>query len=163
MVYSKTHLVKDSAQSLCENEVFLLSLDNQFILIHTTADRPVVQSLCAKKHWGVILSYATVEKCTFVITNTSIDKANCLNEDIMNAVPTTGIGQLLCILYNRFCSRGDLVPWNDELIVLISGLKPEQEEKLRCLFIEMAHLNALDYKFLDWLDTVSIKNMLEEC
>lgn len=113
----------------------------------------IVRVLRAKEDWSIILQYAGSKDLSIVLLNLLEEELVFAGENIRKGVPSTVLGQLVAFLYARFIAFSGS-PLSG-LTILLIHLSLEGKERLKALILEMAHLNGLEYAFIDWLETAN--------
>jgi tagaturonate reductase len=105
----------------------------------------------AKKDWNAILEVAKNPELSLIISNTTeVGITLDTTDSIHNTPPSSFPGKLLAVLYHRFKTFG-----NDSskgLVIVPTELIPNNGDKLASIIVELAHLNKLEFEFLDWLE-----------
>jgi tagaturonate reductase len=73
-----------------------------------------------------------------------------LDDNIFNSPPITTLGKILSFLYQRHKTFGG-TPTNG-MNVLVDKCLADNVARLEAVVLEMAHLNRLEYDFIDWLE-----------
>ncbi len=119
-------------------------------------DKPelISRSLFIKNEWREVLDCGCSDSLEVIIATYTEDEVSFINEDILYKTPTSFPGQLVSLLYSRYKHVNE----NKEKIVtvVLTELAPADVEKLKDVTLELAHLNGLNYSFLDWIDTKTL-------
>jgi hypothetical protein len=113
-------------------------------------DKTFVVHLTVMTEWQKILQLATHSELVMIISGIEREDIFYTSESIVEGIPSTVPGQLLRILYERFASFGG--DKERGLPLLFNRLNAGNEGQLLSLILETAHLNALPFQFLDWLE-----------
>jgi tagaturonate reductase len=106
--------------------------------------------LSAKSQWADILKCATNPDLQIVISNTTEVGIQLVQDDIKQSPPVSFPGKLLAFLYERFKAfNGDKTKG---LVIVPTELITDNGKKLEHILLELAHLNALETPFIDWLE-----------
>lgn len=106
--------------------------------------------LSAKNQWAEILACAANPDMHIVISNTTEVGIQLVQDDINQAPPVSFPGKLLAFLYERFkVFKGDKTKG---LVIVPTELITDNGKKLEHILFELAHLNALESSFIDWLE-----------
>ena len=137
--------------------------DQQIIMINTgkerseCEDKPVVGGTCLElftpEDWPAVLRFAADKKVKVVLLNWLNEEVFFKAEDIRKGIPSTVPGQLLAFLHTRFKAFDGKE--EDGLEIMFAALSKENAERVKGFIVELAHLNGLEYAFLDWLETVN--------
>jgi len=103
----------------------------------------------AKKQWYQILVSASDSHLKTIIYRDTETGYNLLNENIKLNVPCSLPGKLLSFLFHRFRYFNGS---SDKGITIISSGPINNSENLEAIILELAHLNNLNPKFLDWIE-----------
>ncbi|MCB0523515.1 MAG: tagaturonate reductase [Lewinellaceae bacterium] len=106
--------------------------------------------LSAKKQWKEILELAESPDLEIVISNTTEVGIQLVSEDIKETPPESFPGKLLSFLYTRYRHfEGDR---SKGLVIVPTELLPKNGSLLESIILELAHLNNLEYGFIEWLE-----------
>lgn len=110
----------------------------------------VSRVLNAKTEWKEILTCAHNEELKIVISNTTEVGIQLLEEDISNGMPESFPGKLLAFLLERY----NAFDGSEEsgMVIVPTELITDNGSKLESIVLELAHLNKLDFKFIEWLE-----------
>ncbi|HSZ35143.1 MAG TPA: tagaturonate reductase, partial [Puia sp.] len=97
-----------------------------------------------------ILECAHNQSLQVIVSNTTEVGIKLVNEDIRRHPPTSYPGKLLAFLYERFMAFGGSE--KSGFVIVPTELIPDNGEKLESIVLELAHLNGLEYAFLDWIE-----------
>jgi tagaturonate reductase len=85
-----------------------------------------------------------------VISNTTEVGIQLVKEDISGKTPSSFPGKLLAVLYERYKAFNGSP--ESGLTIIPTELIVDNGKKLEGIVLELAHLNNLDYQFIDWLE-----------
>ena len=106
--------------------------------------------LSAKSQWADILNCASNPDLQIVISNTTEVGIQLVQDDVKQSPPVSFPGKLLAFLYERFkVFNGDKTKG---LVIVPTELITDNGKKLEHILLELAHLNALETPFIDWLE-----------
>lgn len=106
--------------------------------------------LSAKQEWNTILACAHNPELQIIISNTTEVGIELVNEDIRRLPPSSFPGKLLAFLHERYKAfQGSPV---SGFVIVPTELISENGKKLESIVLELAHLNGLDEKFIEWLE-----------
>ncbi len=106
--------------------------------------------LSAKSQWADVLACAANPDMQLVISNTTEVGIQLVQDDIKQSPPVSFPGKLLAFLYERFkVFNGDKTKG---LVIVPTELITDNGKKLEHILFELAHLNALESPFIDWLE-----------
>jgi tagaturonate reductase len=110
--------------------------------------------LSAKTEWQRVLDCAANPDMQVVISNTTEVGITLLpTDDIESDPPESFPGKLLAFLYKRYqVFNGDPTKG---MVIVPTELIPDNGKKLESIIEELAHLNKLEYEFIDWLENAN--------
>lgn len=106
--------------------------------------------LSANRQWPDILACASNPALEIVLSNTTEVGISLVREDIHLKPPASFPGKLLAFLYARFRAFGGDPAKG--LVIVPTELIPGNGTLLESIVLELAHLNDLEYEFLEWLE-----------
>jgi tagaturonate reductase len=107
--------------------------------------------LSANQQWQDVLDYASNPDLSVVISNTTEVGIQLVREDIRQMPPASFPGKLLAFLLARYRAfHGDPTKG---LVIVPTELVLNNGTELESIVLELAHLNSLEYGFLEWLET----------
>jgi tagaturonate reductase len=106
--------------------------------------------LSAADHWGQILECAHNQQMQVIISNTTEVGIQLVNEDIRRHPPVSFPAKLLAFLYERFKAFEGSA--HSGMIIIPTELISDNGKKLEAIVLELAHLNGLEEKFIEWLE-----------
>lgn len=106
--------------------------------------------LSAKHEWTSILECAHNPQMQVIISNTTERGIELVNDDIRKHPPVSFPGKLLAFLFERYKAFAGSA--QSGMVIVPTELIPENGRKLESIVLELAHLNALDVKFIEWLE-----------
>ena len=106
--------------------------------------------LNAQHDWQQILECAHNQSLQLIVSNTTEVGIKLVNEDIRCHPPASYPGKLLAFLYERFMAFGGSK--KSGFVIVPTELIPDNGKKLESIVLELAHLNGLDYSFIDWIE-----------
>lgn len=125
----------------------ILQLDSEII---KTLDSPVGGMSSAKKQWMEILNNASNPHLKTILYIDIKEENNLLKDNIRSSTPPCSLpGKLLAFLFQRFKH------FNGEPgkgISIVSEKSNNKGGTLDAIILELAHLNNLSPKFLDWIE-----------
>ena len=107
--------------------------------------------LSAKSEWAHVLECAHNPNMQIIISNTTEVGIQLLHEDIRNHPPVSYPGKLLAFLHERFKAFNGSK--ESGMVILPTELITENGKKLEGIVFELAHLNGLEDRFIEWLET----------
>ncbi|GAB3985891.1 tagaturonate reductase [Spirosoma daeguense] len=139
---------QDNLYTLCVRGVENLQLVEQNIVCSA-----ISRVLSAKQNWDEVLRVATSPDLQIVISNTTEVGIQLVQDDIQQYPPESFPGKLLAVLYARYKAfNGDP---SKGLVIVPTELIPNNGTKLEAILLELAHRNALEGAFIDWLETAN--------
>ena len=109
--------------------------------------------LSAKNQWDEILRFAISPDLQIVISNTTEVGIQLQQDNIRQAPPKSFPGKLLAVLYARFKAFDGAK--DKGLVIVPTELIPDNGTRLEAILLELAHRNALESEFIDWLETAN--------
>jgi tagaturonate reductase len=107
--------------------------------------------LSAQRQWQEVLDCAANPDMTVIVSNTTEVGIQLVREDIRQGTPASFPGKLLAFLLARFHAfHGDLTKG---MVIVPTELVTDNGALLESIVLELAHLNGLEYDFLEWLET----------
>ena len=107
--------------------------------------------LSAKSEWARVLECAHNPAMQIIISNTTEVGIQLLHEDIRTHPPVSFPGKLLAFLHERFKAfNGNS---QSGMVILPTELVIDNGKKLEAIVFELAHLNGLEDRFIEWLET----------
>ena len=110
--------------------------------------------LSAKNEWSKVLECAANPDMQVIISNTTEVGITLLpTDDIKSDPPESFPGKLLAFLYKRYqVFNGDVTKG---MVIVPTELITDNGKKLQSIIEELAHLNKLEYEFIDWLENAN--------
>jgi tagaturonate reductase len=107
--------------------------------------------LSAQQQWAEVLACAANPDLAIVISNTTEVGIQLVREDVRLTTPPASFpGKLLAFLAARYRAfNGDR---SKGVVVVPTELIANNGKLLESIVLELAHLNGLDYDFLEWLE-----------
>jgi len=107
--------------------------------------------LSASSEWSKILECAANPEIQVIISNTTeVGIMLQPEDDIRGEPPISFPGKLLAFLYARYKKfNGDK---DRGFVIIPTELLPDNGDRLESIVIELAHLNKMDYSFMEWLE-----------
>lgn len=106
--------------------------------------------LSARHEWSAILECAHNPQMQVIISNTTEVGIQLVNEDIRKHPPVSFPAKLLAFLLERYIAfEGSS---QSGMVIVPTELINNNAKKLESIVLELAHLNALDEKFIEWLE-----------
>jgi len=106
--------------------------------------------LNAAEQWNEVLDCAHSRDMQIIISNTTETGIELVPEDIRHHAPKSYPGKLLSFLYERFKAfEGSS---HSGMIIVPTELVSNNGKKLEAIVLELAHLNALEEEFIEWLE-----------
>ena len=110
----------------------------------------VSRVLVSQNDWSKILECARDKNFEIIISNTTEVGITLVQEDIRKFPPASYPGKLLAILHERFKAFNG----SDDsgFVIVPTELIVDNGKKLESIVLELAHLNSLDDKFIEWIE-----------
>jgi tagaturonate reductase len=130
--------------------IYLQGIENNQEVSEQVICSAISRVLTAGKDWETILEVAKNPDLEIIISNTTEVGIQLVKEDILQQTPASFPGKLLAVLYARYQAFNG----SDEsgLIIVPTELIVDNGKKLEAIVLELAHLNNLEYEFIDWLE-----------
>jgi len=114
----------------------------------------VSRLLSAKSQWSQVLECAADPLIEIIISNTTEVGIVLMKEDNVHAQPPISFpAKLLAFLYERYhCFHGDI---HKGMLIIPTELIPGNGELLRSIVLQLAELNNMDHRFIDWLEAAN--------
>jgi tagaturonate reductase len=107
--------------------------------------------LSAKADWDKVLKCAANPDLEIIVSNTTeVGIVLQEDDDIRSNPPESFPGKLLAFLFERYKAFNGAK--DKGLVIVPTELIPDNGTKLESIVEELAHLNKLDYAFMDWLE-----------
>lgn len=106
--------------------------------------------LSAKSEWQIILKCAYNPDLQIVLSNTTEVGIQLVEDNIQADPPVSFPGKLLAFLYERFKAFGGTP--ESGLVIVPTELITDNGTKLESIVLELAHLNKLEFAFIEWLE-----------
>jgi len=106
--------------------------------------------LSARQDWAAVLECAHNPQMQVIISNTTEVGIQMVNEDIRKHPPVSFPAKLLAFLYERYIAFDGSS--QSGMVIVPTELINNNAKKLESIVLELAHLNALDEKFIEWLE-----------
>lgn len=125
-------------------------IENGQLVEENIVNASISRVLSAKSDWDEILEAAANPDMELVISNTTEVGIVLQKDNIHGHPPDSFPGKLLAFLYRRFrIFKGDPAKG---MVIVPTELIPENGSKLESIITELAHQNALEPAFIDWLE-----------
>lgn len=139
---------QDGLYTVCERGVFKGEKVER-----DTVSASISRVLIADGDWDEILSCAHDPGIDIIISNTTEMGIQLVKDDIKMAPPKSFPGKLVAVLHERFIAfDGDK---DSGFVIVPTELLPDNGKKLEAIVMELAHLNALDDAFIEWLESAN--------
>ncbi|MBD2715222.1 tagaturonate reductase [Microvirga sp. STR05] len=109
--------------------------------------------LSAKSQWDEIMACAANPELQVVISNTTEVGIQLTSDDICQSPPQSFPGKLLAFLLARYQAFEGAK--DKGLVIVPTELIPDNGTKLEGILLELAHRNALEVDFIDWLESAN--------
>lgn len=137
---------QDGLYTLC-----IRGVENNIKVEETIINSSISRVLSAKNDWRKILDCAHNPELRIVISNTTEVGITLSDDDIHLSPPASFPGKLLAFLYERY----KIFNGSDEsgMVIVPTELITDNGSKLYSVIIELARINKLDEKFIQWIKT----------
>jgi tagaturonate reductase len=130
--------------------VCVRGLENGNKVEENIVNASISRVLSAAEQWEQILECAHNPNMEVIISNTTEVGIQLVNDDIRRHPPTSFPGKLLAFLHERFKAfEGSS---KSGMVIVPTELIPDNGKKLESIVLELAHLNALETEFIEWLE-----------
>lgn len=110
----------------------------------------ISRTLTASTQWQAVLDCARNPELQIVLSNTTEVGIQLVPESIRQMPPASFPAKLLAFLEARFRAfQGDP---EKGMVVVPTELIPDNGTELKSILLELAHLNELEFDFMEWLD-----------
>jgi tagaturonate reductase len=106
--------------------------------------------LSARHEWSSILECAHNPQMQIIISNTTEVGIQLVNEDVRKHPPVSFPAKLLAFLLERYIAFDGSK--QSGMVIVPTELISNNAKKLEAIVLELAHLNSLDEKFIEWLE-----------
>ncbi|HUS02835.1 MAG TPA: tagaturonate reductase [Chitinophagaceae bacterium] len=106
--------------------------------------------LSAREDWKEILKCAHDQNMQVIVSNTTEVGIQLVNDDIRSHPPVSFPGKLLSFLYERYNAFNGSE--QSGMVIIPTELIPNNGKVLESIVLELAHLNGLEEKFIEWLE-----------
>ncbi|MEK7225353.1 MAG: tagaturonate reductase [Bacteroidota bacterium] len=110
----------------------------------------VSRVLGAKTEWQRILECAHNPEMKIILSNTTEVGIQLVPDDITAEPPVSFPGKLLAFLLERFKAFNGSK--ESGMVIVPTELITDNGSKLESIVLELAHINNLDFKFIEWLE-----------
>ncbi|MBN8820938.1 MULTISPECIES: tagaturonate reductase [unclassified Spirosoma] len=139
---------QDNLYTLC-----IRGVENRELVEQNIVCSAISRVLSAKQQWSEVLQVATSPDLQIVLSNTTEVGIQLVQDDIRQSPPESFPGKLLAVLYARYKAfNGDPTKG---LVIVPTELIPDNGTKLEAILLELAHRNALEGAFIDWLESAN--------
>jgi len=111
----------------------------------------VSRVLSAKTDWQRILECAHNPEMKIIISNTTEVGIQLVQDDVTSQPPISFPGKLLAFLYERYKAFNGSKA--SGMIIIPTELITDNGSKLESIVLELAHLNQLEFEFIEWLES----------
>jgi tagaturonate reductase len=131
--------------------VCVRGIENRNEVEENIINASISRVLSAKSEWEKVLECAKNPELQIVISNTTeVGITLQEDDDIRSNPPESFPGKLLAFLFERYTAFDGAK--DKGLVIIPTELIPDNGTKLEGIIEELAHLNKLDYAFMDWLE-----------
>lgn len=130
--------------------VCVRGVENGVTVEENIVNASVSRVLGARTDWPRILECAHNPEMKIIISNTTEVGIQLVQDDITAAPPVSFPGKLLAFLHERFKAFNGSK--ESGMVIVPTELITDNGSKLESIVLELAHLNNLDYSFIEWLE-----------
>lgn len=134
--------------------VCVRGVENGVTVEENIVNASVSRVLGARTDWPRILECAHNPEMKIIISNTTEVGIQLVQDDINAVPPVTFPGKLLAFLYERYKAFNG--SRESGMVIVPTELITDNGNKLESIVLELAHINNLDYKFIEWLENHNI-------
>ena len=125
----------------------------------TTVEENIINAsisrvLGARTDWKRILECAHNPEMKIIFSNTTEVGIQLVQDDITAEPPVSFPGKLLAFLLERFKAFNGSK--ESGMVIIPTELITDNGSKLESIVLELAHINNLDFKFIEWLENHNI-------
>lgn len=131
--------------TICERGV-----ENQQVVERNYINSSISRVINANYNWNEVLQFAESEYLKIIISNTTEAGIQLIEESIFQNPPSSFPAKLLAILYQRYNAFGGEL--SKGCIIIPTELIEQNGKVLERIVLQLAHLNKMDLKFIDWLE-----------
>lgn len=135
---------QDGLYTLCER-----GIENGKKVEENIISSSVSRVLIAQYEWKKVLECAHNPSLKIIISNTTEIGIQLIHDDIRHHPPLSFPGKLLAFLYERFIAFNGSE--DSGFVIVPTELILDNGKKLESIVLELAHLNALEGNFIEWL------------
>ncbi len=137
---------QDNLYTICER-----GIQQGNVFEKNTISSAISRVLSAKTEWDAILECAKNPDLQIITSNTTEVGIQLVQDDIKQSPPISFPGKVLAFLYARFKAfEGSK---EHGMVIVPTELIPDNGKKLEGIIFELAHRNALESEFIDWLES----------
>lgn len=135
---------QDSLYTLC-----VKGIEHGNKVEETILNSSISRVISANDNWPAILECAYNPEMRIIISNTTEVGIMLMEDDIRLFPPHSFPGKLLAFLYERYKAfKGSK---ESGMVIIPTELITDNGQKLRSIVIELARMNKLNNKFIDWV------------
>lgn len=135
---------QDGLYTLC-----IKGIEDDKMIEETIINSSISRVISANDNWPAILECAHNPGMQIIISNTTEVGITLVEDEVRLFPPHSFPGKLLAFLYERYKAfRGNK---ESGMVIVPTELVTDNGKKLRSIVIELATMNRLDEKFIDWL------------
>jgi tagaturonate reductase len=130
--------------------VCVRGIENGETIKENIINASISRVLSAKSDWQRILECAHNPEMRIILSNTTEVGIQLIQDDVTAEPPASFPGKLLAFLLERFKAFNG--GKESGMIIVPTELITDNGSKLESIVLELAHLNNLDFKFIEWLE-----------
>lgn len=134
--------------------VCVRGIENGITIQENIINASISRVLSAKSEWQRILECAHNPEMKIILSNTTEVGIQLVQEDVTSEPPASFPGKLLAFLLERFKAFNGSK--ESGMVIVPTELITDNGSKLESIVLELAHLNNLDFKFIEWLENHNI-------
>ncbi|QEC69386.1 tagaturonate reductase [Panacibacter ginsenosidivorans] len=132
---------------------FVKGIENGTAVEETVINASISRVLSAQDEWKTILQCAASADMQVIISNTTEVGITYSEEKITEQAPASFPGKLLAWLHERYKIFNGSA--DAGIIIIPTELLIDNAGKLKAILIKLAHYNAFDESFINWLQTAN--------
>ncbi|GAA4321605.1 tagaturonate reductase [Flaviaesturariibacter amylovorans] len=107
--------------------------------------------LSATEQWQEVLACAHNADMQVIVSNTTEVGIELVQDDVRQHPPKSFPGKLLAFLLERYLAFGGSA--HSGMVIVPTELIPDNGSRLQSIVLELAHLNGLEDRFIEWLES----------
>ncbi len=130
--------------------VCVRGVENNATVEENIINASISRVLAAKTQWKEILACAHNPEMKIIFSNTTEVGIQLVEENITEGVSESFPAKLLAFLFERYKAFNGSP--DGGMVIIPTELITDNGDKLESIVLELAHLNKLDFAFIEWLE-----------